>query len=175
MLGHAWAQLGRPADGIELIRRGITELLDSVLCRYTTLLAAAQQRAGALDDALETVENALEVTPEVLVQRPETLRVRGELRLAMGQAELAEADFRDSIKRAKSMGAKAYELRTAMSWARLLASQGRADEAHAMLAEIYNWFTEGFDTPDLKDAKAMLDELTDEAPNEDRPRKDERL
>jgi predicted ATPase len=57
------------------------------------------------------------------------------------------------------MGARAYELRTAISWARLLASQGRSDEAHAMLAEIYNWFTEGFDTPDLKEAKALLEEL----------------
>jgi hypothetical protein len=51
-------------------------------------------------------------------------------------------------------------LRTAMSWARLLASQGLLSEARAILAEIYNWFTEGFDTPDLKDAKALLDELT---------------
>jgi tetratricopeptide (TPR) repeat protein len=164
LLGHVRAQLGRPADSVELIRRGITELLDTgsrfVLSVCTTWLAVAQQRAGAIDDALETAEKALEVTPEVLVYRPDTLRVRGELRLAKGQAELAEADFRDSIKLAKSMGAKAYELRTAISWARLLASQGRADEAHAMLAEIYNWFTEGFDTPDLKDAKALLDELT---------------
>ncbi|HKV54961.1 MAG TPA: hypothetical protein VJN94_09985 [Candidatus Binataceae bacterium] len=119
----------------------------------------AQQRAGALDDALETAEKALEVTPEVLVYRPETLRVRGELRLAKGQAALAEADFRDSIKLAKSMGAKTYELRTAMSWARLLASQGRRNDAHEKLAEIYNWFTEGFDTADLKEAKALLDEL----------------
>ena len=101
-------------------------------------------------------QKALDVTPEVLVYRPEALRVRGELRLAKRQAELAEADFRDSIKLAKSMGAKAYELRTAMSWARLLASQGRGEEAHVMLAEIYNWFTEGFDTPDLKEAKALL-------------------
>ena len=58
------------------------------------------------------------------------------------------------------MGAKAYELRTTMSLARLLASEGRRDEAHAMLAAIYNWFTEGFDTADLKDAKALLDELS---------------
>ena len=57
------------------------------------------------------------------------------------------------------MDAKAWELRTAISWARLLASQGRRDEAHTMLAEIYNCFTEGFDTPDLKEAKALLDEL----------------
>jgi tetratricopeptide (TPR) repeat protein len=159
LLGLAWAQLDRPVDGIELIRRGITEVLDSVLGRYTTWLAGAQQRAGALDDALETVQKALDVTPEVLVYRPEALRVRGELRLAKEQAELAEADFRDSINLAKSMGAKAYELRTAMSLARLLASQGRADQARAMLAEIYNWFTEGFDTPDLKEAKALLEEL----------------
>jgi predicted ATPase len=95
----------------------------------------------------------------VLVVSYRTLRVRGELDLAKGQAELAEADFRDSIQLAKSMNAKALELRTAMSWARLLASQGRRNEAHEKLAEIYNWFTEGFDTADLKEAKALLDGL----------------
>ena len=163
LLGHAQAQLGRPAEGIELIRRAITELLDTgsliLISACTTWLAVAQHRAGAPDDALETAEEALEITPEMLVYRPETLRVRGQLRLAKGQAELAEADFRDSIKLAKSMGAKTWELRTGMSWARLLASQGSADEARTMLAEIYNWFREGFDTPDLKEAKALLEEL----------------
>jgi class 3 adenylate cyclase/tetratricopeptide (TPR) repeat protein len=159
LLGLARAQLGHPAEGIELIRRGITEVPPVALGHDTTRLAVAQQRAVALDDALETAEKALEVTPEVLYYRPATLRVRGELRLAKGQTELAEADFRGSINLAKSLGAKAYELRTAMSWARLLASQDRADEARAMLAEIYNLFTEGFDTPDLKEAKALLEEL----------------
>jgi predicted ATPase len=61
---------------------------------------------------------------------------------------------------ARSMGAKAWELRTTMSLAQLLASKGRREEARAMLAEIYNWFTEGFDTADLKDARALLDELS---------------
>ena len=56
-------------------------------------------------------------------------------------------------------GNESLELRATMSLARLLASQGRRDEARTMLAEIYNWFTEGFDTADLKDAKALLDEL----------------
>ncbi len=60
---------------------------------------------------------------------------------------------------AGGMGAKASELRTRTSLARLLAKQGRRDEARTMLAEIYNWFTEGFDTADLKDAKVLLDEL----------------
>ena len=59
------------------------------------------------------------------------------------------------------MGAKAWELRATTSLARLLAKQGRRDEARAMLAEIYGWFTEGFDTADLKDAKALLDELNE--------------
>jgi predicted ATPase len=57
------------------------------------------------------------------------------------------------------MGAKAWELRAATSLARLLRDTGRPDEARTMLAEIYNWFTEGFDTADLKEAKALLDEL----------------
>src|SRR5713226_9051564 len=92
--------------------------------------------------------------------RSETIRLRGELRLKQGQTELAEADFREAIALAQKMGAKAWELRATMSLARLLAKQGRRDEARAMLAEIYGWFTEGFDTRDLKDAKALLDQLS---------------
>jgi tetratricopeptide (TPR) repeat protein len=124
------------------------------------LLAAAQSSAGAVKDALETVERALNFNPQELVSRPEALRIRGELRLKQGKQQLADADFRDSITMARSMGAKAWELRTTMSLARLLDSEGRRREARRMLGEIYNWFTEGFDTPDLKDAKVLLDELT---------------
>jgi hypothetical protein len=76
-----------------------------------------------------------------------------------GHTKLAEADFRKAIALAQSMSAKEWELRTTMSLARLLASHCRRDEARAMLADIYNWFTEGFDTADLKDAKALLDQL----------------
>ena len=127
---------------------------------FITSLAAAQHRAGAIGDALETVEQAIRMNPDELVYRPDTLRLRGELRLKQGQTELAEADFRDSIAMARSMGAKAWELRTTMSLVRLLDGEGRRDEARTMLADIYNWFTEGFDTADLKDAKGLLDELT---------------
>jgi predicted ATPase len=163
LLGQARAQLGRVADGIALIREGIDTLVKIgariSLPHFITSLAAAQHRAGAIGDGLETVEQALRMNPDELVYRPETLRLRGELRLKQGQTELAEADFCDSLAMARSMGAKAWELRATMSLARLLASQGRRDEAHTRLAEIYDWFTEGFDTPDLKDAKALLEEL----------------
>ena len=162
LLGYVRTQLDL-ANGIELIRRGLTEVLDTgfplALGVFSTWPAVAQQRAGKVDDALETAERALEFAPEVLLYRPESLRVRGELHLAKGHTERAEADFRDSIKLAKSMGAKTWELRTAMSLARLLESQSRRDEARGKLAEIYNWFTEGFDTADLKEAKALLEEL----------------
>jgi predicted ATPase len=123
-------------------------------------LAAAQEAAGATGDALETVERALEANPDQLVERPEILRIRGELRLKLGDAGLAQTDFREAIELARAMNAKSWELRTTMSLARLLAKQGRRDEARAMLAEIYGWFTEGFDTADLKDAKALLEELS---------------
>ena len=71
----------------------------------------------------------------------------------------AEASFHEAIEVARHQSAKWYELRVSTSLARLLRDTNRRDEARAMLAEIYNWFTEGFDLPDLKDAKALLDDL----------------
>jgi predicted ATPase len=91
----------------------------------------------------------------------EILRLRGELLLKRNPAGLAEAEtsFERSIEIAREQDAKSLELRATTSLARLFASQGRRDEVRAMLAEIYNWFTEGIDAADLKDAKALLDEL----------------
>jgi class 3 adenylate cyclase len=162
-LGYARAQLGGTTDGIAQIGQGIDETvrtggrLGVPFCMM--LLAAAQNSAGAIKDGLETVERALNFNPQELVSRPEALGIRGELRLKQGHQELAETDFGDSIAMARSMGAKVCELRTTMSWARLLLDSPRRDEARAMLAGIYNWFTEGFDTVDLKDASALLEEL----------------
>jgi predicted ATPase len=77
-----------------------------------------------------------------------------------GEAEdLAEESFREAIDIARRQQAKSWELRATTSLSRLLQKQGRIDEARRMLSEIYNWFTEGFDTADLKDAKALLDSL----------------
>jgi predicted ATPase len=81
------------------------------------------------------------------------------LRLKVGQSELAEADFRDAIAMAQRMSAKAWELRAAMSLAQLWRDQGRRQQAHDLLASVYDRFTEGFDTLDLKDSKALLEQM----------------
>jgi len=162
-IGRARAELGRATEGVALIRRGIAGLLEVGfrlgIPIYTASLAAAQRREGAIADALETVEQALRANPDQLVSRPEMLRLRGELRLKQGQMESAEADFREAIALAQKMGAKTLELQATTSLARLLSKRGERAEARSVLAEIYDWFTEGFDTADLKDAKALLDEL----------------
>jgi class 3 adenylate cyclase/tetratricopeptide (TPR) repeat protein len=162
-LGHARAGLGRTTEGIFLIRQGIAGKLEYghrlEITRDLAFLTDAQASAGAVTDALETVEQALCANLEEIAYRPEALRLRGELRLRRGDAKQAEGDFREAIVIAQKMQAKAWELRATMILSRLLAKQGRRDQARAMLAEIYGWFTEGFDTPDLRDAKALLDEL----------------
>jgi predicted ATPase len=88
-------------------------------------------------------------------------RIKGELLLTTDQDKVAEAErfLHIAIDIARRQAAKLFELRATTSLARLLRDNNRRDEARAMLAEIYNWFTEGFDTADLKDAKALLDEL----------------
>jgi tetratricopeptide (TPR) repeat protein len=163
-LGRARVQLRPDADTIALLRQGISGTLERgtllSLSWATAALAEAQGRVGAIDEALETVERALQVNTDQLVNRPHILTVRGELRLKADQPEMAEADFREAITLAQKLGAKAWELRATMSLARLLRTTNRRDEARTILAEIYGWFTEGFDTVDLKDAKALLDQLS---------------
>jgi predicted ATPase len=84
---------------------------------------------------------------------------RGELQLRLDRAEAAETDFRDAITLAQKIGAKAWELRAAMSLVHMLRKRGDLAEARDLLARLYASFTEGFDTMDLKDAKALLKEL----------------
>ncbi len=164
ILGWARAQLGKPDEGAALIRENMAVQVEAGvrndLTNSLTLLAEAQALDGKIDEALLTLDEALVANPEELVFRPNILTWRGQLRLRTDKFELAEADFRDAIALAGQMSAKSLELRATMSLARHLRDTGRRDEAGAMLAEIYNWFTEGFDTADLKDAKALLDELS---------------
>jgi tetratricopeptide (TPR) repeat protein len=129
-----------------------------------SILGEMEALAGATDSALVTVEQALQVNPDELWFRPLTLRLRGELRLRSDAArttrfELAERDFGEGIELSRKMSAKSPELRATTSLAQLLRDTNRRDEGRTMLADIYNWFSEGFDTADLIDAKALLDEL----------------
>ena len=164
LLGWARAQLGHAGEGVALIRRGLAGLAETGarlgITHFLSCLAEAQALDGKLDDALVTIEQALSANPEELVFQPNALTCRGAVLIKLGQPELAETDFREAIALAQKMQAKSWELRAAMSLARLLVSQGNRGEARAMLAEIYNWFTEGFDTADLKDAKVLLDEFS---------------
>jgi predicted ATPase len=105
------------------------------------------------------MELALKENPEELVFRPNAIMYRGALRLQMGQNESAEADFRDAITLAKRMRAKAWELRAATSMARLWRDQGKRQQAHDLLAPVCSWFTQGFDTLDLQESKALLEQL----------------
>jgi predicted ATPase len=103
-----------------------------------------------------------------LFYKAELYRVKGELTLARSRVQSlgssvqkeVEECFRKAIEIARKQEAKSLELRAVMSLARLWQQQGKKEEARQMLAEIYNWFTEGFDTADLKDAKALLEELS---------------
>ena len=126
-------------------------------------LARVYARMGRTENALTTLDAALahvERSGEK-AELAEMLRLKGELLLMRDGGAIAEAEscFRGALEVARAQGAKWWELRATVSLARLLRDTGRHDEARAMLAEIYGWFTEGFDTADLKDAKALLDEL----------------
>jgi predicted ATPase len=89
----------------------------------------------------------------------EVQRIAGEIALKLGQSDKAERDFERALSVARQQQAKSWELRAAMSLARLWRSQGKVREAGELLAPVYGWFTEGFDTLDLKEAKALLEEF----------------
>ena len=115
---------------------------------------------GAAEENISGSINLVNGTNERYCE-PEVYRVAGEITARKAGKDLvaAEGQLREAIAIARKQSAKWWELRAARSLARLLRDTGRRDEARAMLAEIYNWFTEGFDTRDLKEAKALLDEL----------------
>jgi predicted ATPase len=96
------------------------------------------------------------------IYEPELLRLKGELLLGQAVPTLRDTEtcFQEAIDISRRQGAKSLELRAVMSLSRLWQKQGKKDEARQMLAEIYGWFTEGFDTADLKEAKALLEELS---------------
>jgi predicted ATPase len=132
---------------------------------FGTLLAAAEAAAGELDAALSSVNAqlaAMEETGERWFEA-EVHRARGEILLKRDPANTvaAEEAFLTAIAIAQQQKARSFELRAALSLARLWRDRGKSDEARELLAPVYGWFTEGFDTLGLKEAKALLDELHD--------------
>ena len=163
-LGHATARLGRAQDGVAIIRTGLQRLADigSRLgtTHYLTLLADAQVVAGTFEEALHTIQECLQTNVAELTYRPETLRLRGELRLRNGASAMAEADFYESISLARAIGAKAWQLRSTTSLARLLLARGDQGHAIARLAPLCASFAMGSATHDLAEANSLLEALT---------------
>jgi predicted ATPase len=154
---------------LRLLRGGLDEFSESrSALRFPGLLsemAVALGRIGRIADGLATIEEAIarsERTEERWVIA-ELLRVKGDLLLLQGgsgAAAAAEAYFRESLDWAGRQGALSWELRAATSLARLWRDQARSKEANALLAPVYDRFTEGFTTADLKEAKALLEEIS---------------
>jgi predicted ATPase len=119
------------------------------------MLGQPSEGLDCLDEAAKTIE-----TTEERCHEAELHRVRGDLLNATGNRSAAERYYRQAIAVAKRQSAKLFQLRASTSLARLWRDQGRRTEALDLLGPIYNWFTEGFDAPDLKDAKALLEQLT---------------
>jgi class 3 adenylate cyclase/predicted ATPase len=158
---------GEHERAITLIRRGISDW-KIALAFDSSILAVACLRAGRYQEAVEAVAEGREHAARTGEHHAESEveRVSGEALILMDAANTTEAEqcLRRAMAIAVGQGAKSFELRATTSLARLLRDTGRRDEARAMLAEIYGWFTEGFDTADLREAKALLDELERAAP-----------
>jgi len=155
-------------DGIAEMRRGISAYHTSSATPpawMSSLLASGLGKVGRPLEGLQVLVEGFASVAKTGEQgsSPSLHHVKGELLLAQNPTDVAEAErcFRRAIEIARRQSARIPELCATTSLARLLAKQGRRDEARAMLTEIYDWFTEGFDTADLKDAKTLLDELTD--------------
>ena len=131
---------------------------------FVALLAEAYGKTGQISEGLKVVSEELANAgiTECCCYEAELHRIKGELLLTETAADKnqAEACFQNAVEIARGQSAKSLELRAVMSLSRLWQSQGKKAEAQKLLAEIYGWFTEGFDTADLKTAKALLDELS---------------
>ncbi len=165
--GWALAQQGQAQEGITQIHYGLTIYpvtgADLFQPYFLTLLAEAHGTIGELETGLTVLTEALMLTDKIGVRwyESESYRLKGELLLQQSSDHYAEAErcFHHAIDIARNRQAKSFELRTATSLARLWQQQGKRQEAHDLLAPVYHWFTEGFDTADLKDVKELLDEL----------------
>jgi predicted ATPase len=165
--GTALIRRGEVAEGMALLRRGLAIWKaggsPANFPYFKSVLADGMAQRGDLAGALAVIDEVI-----AQIERPgweerhyyaEALRIKGSLLAHKGDPEAAERSYLASLDWSRQQQAKSWELRTATSYARLMRDAGRAREARALLAPIYGWFTEGFDTADLKEAKRLLNGL----------------
>jgi predicted ATPase len=165
--GGALVLSERFAEAVALLEEGIAETRKMrgvwLLPFYSGALASAYHRIGRIEKARSALDEALALARQTHVKwaKAELERLKANLALsaAVPNAQIAEACVRRAMTTAQRQGAKWWELRAAVSLARLYRDQGRHTPARDLLAPVYGWFTEGFDTPDLKEAKKLLDEV----------------
>jgi predicted ATPase len=166
--GEIFALTGQASDAVRAITSGITSLRSTGATLYEPRhlwhLAIAYAELGQLDDAWRCIDDAIDKVERSKEKwcEAETHRIAGEIALKplAPDPEKAEAYFDRALAVARRQQAKSWELRAAMSMARLWRDQDQREKARDLLAPIYGWFTEGFDTRDLKEAKALLEELS---------------
>jgi predicted ATPase len=165
--GWALVQQGQVKEGIEQINQGLIAIRatggEVQQPYFLALLAEAHGPLGEPEAGLAVLTEALTLVDKTgeCWYEPELYRLKGALLLQQNSDNQADAEscFHHALDLARNQQAKSFELRTAISLARLWQQQGKRQEAHDLLAPVYNWFTEGFETADLQDAKALLEAL----------------
>jgi predicted ATPase len=156
---------GDVTGGISLLHGGLTAYRSTgaelLLPHQMALLAEACEIAGQVEEGLALLDDALQIVERTGERwfAAELHRHKGGLLRRRGHFEAAEELYRQALSIAREQEAKLWELRAAVSLARLRCDHGRPAEARDLLAPVYGWFTAGFDTPDLREAHALLDAL----------------
>jgi class 3 adenylate cyclase/predicted ATPase len=165
---QGWVRVknGDLAEGISLLRSGANAYratwAEAWTPYYIALLARTCEIPGKIEEGVRLLDEALQIVKRTGERwfAAELNREKGQLLLRQGHSEAAEELYRKALSIAREQEAKLWELRAAVSLSRLRRDQGRRAEARGVLAPVYGWFTEGFDTPDLKEAKTLLEELS---------------
>jgi predicted ATPase len=161
--GRVLALTGDSLNAIQAVTSGIAAVRSAggriLFAVHLTCLGRAYAELGQFDDAWRSIDEAM--AADERWWRAEVTRIAGEITLLEQKGDIAKAEgyFEDALAIARQQQAKSWELRAAMSLARLWRDQGKVQQARELLAPVYGWFTEGFDTRDLKEAKALLEEL----------------
>jgi tetratricopeptide (TPR) repeat protein len=163
--GAAWLRAGRHADAVEALHGPLVELGKTGHRAWVPYvranLAEAAARAGDLDRGLALVDESLEQMERQgeRVHLAEALRLKGWMLMERGDLDAAERTLREALRFSREQRTRSWELRASTTLAGLLAQRGDPRAAREILAPIYDWFTEGLDTPDLVDARALLASL----------------